>query len=736
MYDGMGEPVPRADAPLKVQGRADYAADFVLPGMAHAVLVVSTIGRGRIVAMDTAQAEAQPGVMLVMTHRNAPRMVPSTKKVTPVDRILDLLQDDLVHYANQPIGVVVAETLEAAAGAAMMVRTEYAAEAPVIELDAASARKPEEVGAGDEADFHKGDAAAALQGAAARVEPVYGTPDQYHNPLEPHATMAAWEGETVTLYTGTQSLYPTRNRAAELLGLPQESVRVINPYVGGGFGSKGPTWSHVLLAAMAAKQVGRPVRLALERQRMFGMVGHRARTEQTLRLGAGRDGTLVSLAHETVTQTSEFEDFTEPSGVISRSLYATPALASTHRVQSANVGTPSFMRAPGEASGSYALECAMDEMAYELGMDPVAFRLKNYAEVETETGKPFSSKSLRECYAQGAARFGWEKRALAPRSMRDAEGHLVGWGMGTSTYPTRMMQAQASVRLMADGTARVGVATHDLGTGTWTILAQVAAEGLGLPLDRVRLEIGDSRLPNGGTSGGSTTAATSGSAIYKGCQEAVRAIAAIAVADRNSPLFGAGNADVVARGGRLELREDGSRGEAFEAVLRRAGKESVEGMGKASLEEDADTKHYAMHAFGAVFAEVKVDPELGQMRATRLVGAFASGRLLNPRTARSQYLGGMVWGVSFALYEHALTDVRSGMVVNNNLAEYHIPVNADVPHLEAILVDEVDEHVNPLGVKGIGEIGITGTAGAVANAVWHATGKRVRELPITLDKLL
>ncbi len=736
MLDGIGQPVPRADAPLKVQGHADYAADFTLPGMTHAVLVVSTIAHGRIVAMDTTQAAAQPGVLFVMTHRNAPRMQPSDKKVTPVDRVLNLLQDDVIHYANQPIGLVVAETLEAAAGAAMMVQTEYATEAPVIELDAASAHVPEEVGAGDEAEFHKGDAASALASAALRVEPVYTTPDQYHNPLEPHATLAAWEGDSLTLYTATQSLYPTRNRVAELFDMPPGSVRVINPYVGGGFGSKGPTWSHVPLAAMAAKQVGRPVLLALERQRMFGMIGHRAQTEQTLRLGTDNGGKLVSLAHETVTQTSDFEDFTEPSGVISRSLYATPALASTHRVQSANVGTPSFMRAPGEASGSFALECAMDEMAHVTGMDPLAFRLKNYAETETETDKPFSSKSLRECYAQGAARFGWDKHPLAPRSMQDADGRLLGWGMGTATYPSRLMQAEAKVTLQADGTARVTVATHDLGTGTWTILAQVAAEELGLPLDRIRLEIGDTRLPNGGVSGGSTTAATSGTAIHKACGEAVRALAALAVADQQSPLFGAGNASVVARGGRLQLREDSSRNEPFEAVLRRAGRSEVEGSGSASAKEDADTEHYAMHAFGAVFAEVAIDPELGQIRTTRLIGAFASGRLINPRTARSQYLGGMVWGLSFALYEHALTDPRNGLVMNNNLAEYHIPVNADVPSLEAILVDEVDHHVNPLGVKGIGEIGITGTAGAIANAVWHATGKRIRNLPITLDKLL
>jgi xanthine dehydrogenase YagR molybdenum-binding subunit len=731
----LGEGVSRRDGPAKVRGEAQYTADFAPDNLLHAVLVTSTIARGRIAAVDASGAESVPGVVLVMTHENAPRLAtPDKSKEQQTDRKLNLLQDDGVLYAEQPVGVVVAETLEAARWAASLVRYHYEAMVPRTALDPKDAFAPRKVGAGDNAAEEKGDVDAGLA-AAQRIEQDYVTPNQTHNPMEPHATLAEWDGDQLTLYTATQGLYPTQKRVATLLGIPQEKVRVICYFSGGGFGSKGPTWSHVLLAAMAAKQVGRPVKLALERTQMFGPVGHRAITRQTMRLGAGEDGKLTALSHHTLTQTSSFDEFVEPASVLSRVAYATPNLSSTHEVMHADVGTPSFMRAPGEAPGSAALESAMDEMAYALKVDPLEFRLRNYAEVEPLSDKPFSSKSLRQCYEQGAERFGWRGRPLAPRTMRDKNGLLVGWGVGTASYPARLMQAKARVQLLADGTALVEAATHDMGTGTWTIMAQAAAESLGLPLDRVRFELGDTDYPNAGISGGSTTAATTGAAIHNGAEAVLGQLAALAFADPESPLYGASNAGVEVRDGRLVRRDDPTKAAAFGDILQRAGKPSIEAEGSAKP-DDAVEKQFSTHAFGAVFAEVKVDPDLGQIRATRLVGAFAAGRIMNEKTARSQYLGGMVWGVSFALQEHADVDPRSGRIINNNLAEYHIPVNADLPDLDVVFVPEVDPHVNPLGVKGIGEIGITGTAGAVVNAVWHATGVRVRELPVTLDKLL
>lgn len=737
--DPIGRPVDRRDGPAKVTGHARYTADITPERLLHAVLVPSTIARGRITRMDTRAAEAVPGVVLVMTPQNAPRLPTSPDtKTSPTDFKLDLLQDDGVRYAFQPIGVVLGETPEAATRGAQLVRPEYEAEPPLMGLDAAAPHTPKAAGAGEKPDATKGDPDTAFAAAATRLEPVYSTPHQTHNPMEPHSTIAQWDkdgnGDRLTLYTATQGLYPTQKRVSTMLGLKPEQVRVVCWFTGGGFGSKGPTWSHVVLAAMAAKMAGRPVKLTLERTQMFGPVGHRAPTRQQFRLGADGSGTLAALSQHTLTQTSSFDEFAEPASLVARVLYATPALSSTHAVVPGNVGTPSYMRAPGEASGNVALESAMDEMALALGLDPLEFRLRNYAEEDPLSGKPFSSKSLRQCYEQAAERFGWTGRPQQPRQMRDKDGLLVGWGMGTATYPTNVREAKATLRLHADGTAHVASATHDLGTGTWTSIAQAASDSLGLPLGLVTFELGDTKYPNGGVSGGSATAASVGTAVHGAAESALDQLAQIAFADQASPLYGASNVGVDARDGRLVRRDDPTKGEAFGDILRRANKPYVEAEGTCSTPEAK--KHYAMHAFGAVFAEVKVDPDLGQIRATRLVGAFASGRLLNAKLARSQYLGGMVWGVSFALYEHTLVDRRSGRPMNNNLAEYHVPVNADVPDLDVILVPEVDTLVNPLGIKGIGEIGITGSAGAVANAVFHATGVRVRDLPITLDKVM
>jgi xanthine dehydrogenase YagR molybdenum-binding subunit len=732
----VGQPLTRRDGPLKVTGHATYAADNHPSGMLYAVMAVSSAARGRVASLDVAAAKTHPGVVEVMTPANRPplAMDPDLKD-TPFSFRLDLLQNDRVRYAGQPVAVVIAETLEAATEGAALLAPRYEAEPVRIGLDSAEGFVPPVVGPGHPAVVEQGDVAAGLAAAARRVEATYETPAQYHNAMEPHAVVAAWDGDTLSVDTPTQGLAMMRGRLAALLGIPPESIHIRSPFLGGGFGSKGLASGPAVLGILAARLVGRPVKLVLRRDQMYGPVGHRAQTRQTVRLGADADGRLTALGHHTRTATSAFDDFVEPASEVSQTLYATPALATSHDAVRLDTGTPMFMRAPGEAPGSAALEGAMDEMAEACGMDPLAFRLANYAEVEPVSGKPFSSKALRECYARGAERFGWAGRPLRPRQMRDEAGLLVGWGVGTATFPVVMFQGEARVALRADGTGLVELGAHDMGQGAWTALAQIAADGLGLPLERLEFRSGHSGLPDAGVAGGSAHTATAGTAIHGAGADAIAKLADLATGDERSPLFGAGNAGVIAREGRLHRRDDESRSEAYGDILARAGLGEVEGRGTGAADPAAQGA-FAMHAHGAVFAEVKVDPEFGQVRCTRLVGAFAAGRVINPRLVRSQYYGGMIWGVSFALHEQAVTDLRTGRVMNANLAEYHVPVNADVPSLDAIIVDEHDPHVNPLGVKGVGEIAITGTAGAVANAVWHATGVRVRRFPITLEQLI
>jgi xanthine dehydrogenase YagR molybdenum-binding subunit len=477
------------------------------------------------------------------------------------------------------------------------------------------------------------------------------------------------------------------------------------------------------------------VKLVLRREQMYGPVGHRAPTRQRLRLGADGEGNLTAIDHHARTVSSSFDDFYEPAANASHTLYASPAIRTTHDAVRVDAGTPLFMRAPGEATGSIALESALDEMAWACGADPLAFRLKNYAEVEPITGKPFSSKALRDCYEQGAARFGWSKRKLAPRGMRDEAGHLVGWGVGTATFPAMMFQAEARAAIRRDGSGVMETGAHDMGQGAWTALAQIAADGLGLDADKIVFRSGHSDLPDAGIAGGSAHTATAGAAIHNAGAAVIARLADLATSDERSPLFGAGNTGVIARGGNLYRRDDEGRGESYADILARAGLAEVEARGTGAANPTAQAD-YAMHAHGAVFAEVKVDPELGQVRVTRMVGAFAAGRIVNPHLVKSQLLGGMIWGVSFALHEEAITDRRTGRIMNANLGEYHIPVNADVPSLDVLTVEEHDPHVNALGIKGVGEIGITGSAGAVANAVWHATGVRVRRFPIRIEELL
>lgn len=703
----IGAPVDRVDGRLKVTGAAKYSAEIALPDLAYGVLVLSTAASGTT-RVDADTARRAPGVIAVMTPANAPRVDSAGKGGG--DRTLMVLQDDVVRYDRQPVAVVVADTFERATDAAAMVRVTYARTAAATRFDAAPEYAPQ--GApGRGPDKRKGDAASALASAAVNVDHTYVVPVEHHNPMEPHATVAQWDGDRLTVYESTQGVVQARRKLAQVFGLPATSVRVVSQFIGGGFGGKGSVWPHAVLAAMAAKLTSRPVKIVLSRPQMFGSVGFRPRTVQRVALGAGSDGRLTALVHETTAQTSVFDEFMAQTGALSAVLYGTPNLTITHRLRRVNYATPTFMRAPGEACGSFALESAMDELAYATGVDPIELRLRNDTRTDAD-GLPFSSRSLRECLQAGAERFGWSRRDPRPRSMREGR-LLVGLGVAAATYPTHRSPASALVQVRADGTALVRSAGVDIGTGAYTVFTQVAADALGLPLDRVRMELGDSTFPNAPNAGGSTLTASAGSAVKLAALDA--------------------RAKLVALAGGSEAALAGGAG-ALAALMRAHGAETVEG--RADAKPSDEVKQFAMHAFGAQFAEVHVDPDLGTVRVVRFVNAFGSGRILNAKTARSQYIGGAVWGIGMALLEHTRYDERSGRIMNANLAEYLVPVHADVPAIEPIIVPEDDPHVNEIGVKGIGEIGIVGAAAAIANAVYHATGKRVRDLPITPEKVL
>jgi xanthine dehydrogenase YagR molybdenum-binding subunit len=731
MTANIGAPLDRVDGHLKVTGAAKYSAEWPMPGVAYGFMVLSTVANGRIRDIDTSRAMREPGVLAVMTHKNAPRVVTADDKAG-VDKGPMVLQSDVIAYDRQPVAVVLADTFERAQHAAALVVVHYDRERPQTTFAMGTPYKPKAVH-GKDADTVRGDAAGALATAAVRVDNVYTTPAEHHNPMEPHATIARWDGDSLTVYDASQGVFGVRTRLANMFGVPSENIRVIAKFIGGGFGGKGSAWPHTILTAMAAKMIGRAVKIAIWRPQMWGSVGYRSPTIQRVALGAGADGRLVSTIHEVQAQTSQIDEFVEPSGVLTTMLYTSPALLVTHRVTKLNVGTPTYMRAPGESSGSFALESAMDELAVATNLDPIELRLRNYAETDQEAKLPFSSKSLRECYRAGAEAFGWSRRTAAPRSMRDGR-MLVGMGMASATYPTNRSAASALARIDASGNAIVQSGGVDIGTGSYTAFSQVAAEALGIPVERITFGLGDTRMPNAPNAGGSQLTASVGSAVKLAALDMRNKVAALAIADARSPLAGAAPDAIDAKDGRLFLKADPSRGETYAAIVERSGAVMVEG--RADAKPGDEKKQYAMHAFGAQFAEVRVDPDLGVVRVVRQLGAFAAGRILNAKLARSQYIGGMTFGLGMALLEETRRDDRSGRVMNANLSEYLLPVHADVPATEAILVEEVDPHVNEIGVKGIGEIGIVGAAAAIANAVYHATGKRIRDLPITPDKLL
>lgn len=759
----IGKPVDRVDGQLKVTGGARYSAEIPTENVAHAVLFQSTIARGRIRNIDTGAVERAPGVLAVITHLNAPRLAQPTW--LPAGQSLPILQNPEIHYCGQHIGVVVAATLEQAEHAATLVRVTYDQQKPAGVM----AQRLNEAflppmglsgGGGGPVDSRRGDVERGLA-TAVRIEQTYTTPIEHHNALEPHATIALWNGDNLTVYDATQNISGARQVLASVFGMRQENVRVVSHFLGGGFGSKGLNWPHVTIAALAAQQVKRPVKLVLERHQMFTSTGHRAPTLQRITLGATRAGKLTAIRHATTLHTSMFDDFVEPCGLMTQMMYSCPNVEVSHRLVRCNVGTPTFTRAPGEATGSFALESAMDELAYELKIDPIELRNRNHADRDESHNHPWSSKSLREAYRLGAERFGWARRNPAPRSMRDGR-YLIGYGVASATYPANYRPASARAIFSADGRALVQCGTHDLGTGAYTVMTQIAAETLGLPVERVRFELGDTRFPPAPGAGGSTSAASAGSAVQAAARALRSRLIEMALRDENSPLRGLGTSAVTVESGRIFARENPSRGETYVQVLARLGEKVVEVVAatqpgrerpapggptgasqrpgteqdRGAQAQESQSGVYSFHSFGAHFCEVRVDPDLGTVRVARFLGCYGVGRVLNLKTATSQMHGGMTWGISMALQEETHMDARYGRYVNANLGEYHVPVNADIPLIEAYFVEEEDPHVNPIGVKGIGEIGIVGVAAAVANAIFHATGKRIRNLPITPDKLL
>jgi xanthine dehydrogenase YagR molybdenum-binding subunit len=745
----VGMPMDRVDGRLKVTGAARYAAEFDIPNLAHAVLVQSWVARGRIRAIDTAAAERSEGVLAVITAQNVPAM---PRQTVPPSGQNTLLLDPVIRFSGQNVGVVVAETFEKALEAAALVRIDYEVEPPVAVMEErldqgfipnTGNRPPES---------KRGNYEAARRQPASVVEQVYVTPFEHHNPMEPHATIAFWEGDRLTVYDATQGVSNTAQCLAEMFELVPEKVRVLDPFVGGGFGCKGQCWPHTPLAALAARTVRRPVKLVLTRRQMFFSNGHRPRTRQAMLLAAGPDGQLSALGHHEHNSTSMTEEFMEPTGSPASMMYSCPNVEVLHKLVRLNTGAPTYMRAPGEASGSFGMETSMDELAAALRIDPIELRLRNYAEQDESTSRPWSSKSLKECYARGAERFGWSRRNPAPGSMRDGRWR-IGYGMATAAYPANFRPAGAKARMYADGSVEVRCGTQDLGTGTYTILTQIAADTVGVPPSKVRVYIADSALPNAPTSGGSCSATSAGSAVMLACQALRGRLVSYANSDENGPLFNAKPQDVVTREGRMTLRSDPKRSITYAELLQKFGKRVVEqeAFAKPGIErgptaggspqgtemgDKAKGNAYSMHGFGAQFCEVRVDQDLGIVRVARWVGAFALGKALNAKTLQSQLQGGIVWGIGMALEEESLLDPRFARFVNTTLSEYHVPVNADIPMIETIVVEEQDQLVSPLGAKGAGEIGITGAAAAVCNAVYHATGKRVRELPILLDKLL
>ena len=733
-----GKEMSRVDGVAKVTGRAKYAAEFQVPNVAYGFIVTGTVAKGRITAIDTREAEAAPGVVRVLTHLNAPKLGPkaSTEQAPPRateerDKSFRALQSDRIYFNQQPVALVVAETYEQARHAARLVKVAYLAE--LHETDTEAVRGRARVPTQGPPPKPRGNPQEALRTAPVKVEAEYRVPIEHHNPMEPHAAIAFWEGDRLTVFDKTQEVYGVREHLASSFGVPAANVTVVSPFVGGAFGSSLRPNYYPALTAMAARAVRRPVKVVYTRRQMFTGHGYRPYTVQNVALGADRSGKLSAIVHEAVHNTSTFEEFSDGTTGFPRQVYACPNLDAPLRIVDTDLNTPTWMRAPGAVSGMFALECAMDELAYALNIDPLELRLINYAEVDPDSGKPFSSKALRECYRLGAEKFGWSRRTPEPRSMRDGR-LLVGWGMATGVWGAFQMPATARVTFRADGTARVTSATSDIGPGTYTVMTMIAAEYLGLTPEQVQFELGDTSFPRAPAQGGSWTTSSVGSAVHGAALAVAARLLALANRSASSPLRGAAAADVEMLEGGLRLKRDPSRAVVIADLMRRHGLREV--TETYTSRPSAERAKYTTLAHGAQFVEVTVDPDVGTVRVTRAIEVTACGRILNPKASHSQEIGGVVWGIGMALQEATEIDHRYGRIMNPSLQHYHVPVNADVHAIETIFVEEDDTVVNPLGVKGMGELGMVGIPAAIANAVFHATGKRVRELPITPEKLL
>ncbi|MGW6795289.1 xanthine dehydrogenase family protein molybdopterin-binding subunit [Streptomyces chartreusis] len=723
----VGAPLSRVDGRLKVTGQARYAAEHHVKGALHAVLVDATIGRGTITSIDADTALAHPGVLRVIHHGNAPNLPyrDEPKLNDPEGRRLRVFQDNKVLFHGQPVAVVIATSLEAAEHGARLVRVLYDTKKPSTDMSRAEADAPTK--------YARGDAEAGLRDAAVRMDLTYRMARNHHNPLEPAATVARWEGNRLTVWDKTQWVVGTQTELSRVFGLPIESVRVISPFVGGAFGSGLRCWPHVVVAALAARETRRPVKLVLSRKQMYSSVGFRPSYEYRLRVGSDQRGRLNAMAHEMDAETSSYEKFHEVIMLAGQMLYSTPHVSQAYRKVPLDVNTPVWMRGPGFANASFAIESAMDELAHRLHIDPIDLRLRNEPVGDESNGLPWSTRRLRECYTVGAREFGWDQRRPKPRSTRDGD-LLIGLGMAAAVYDPGLRPAQARARLDADGTAVVEAATSDMGPGTYTSQTQVAADALGLTVRAVDFRLGDSLYPPTPVHGGSMTMASVGSATLDACRKVRAKAIRLAIEDDESPLYGVAAENIVVRGGRMHVQGNPTRGETYQRLLARNDLPQLEADG--SYAGPPVPERHSYYSYGAVFTEVGVDAALGLVRVRRMLGVYDVGRIISPKLADSQALGGMVGGIGQALLEHTVTDHRDGRITNASLADYLIPVNADVPELKAIYLEGEDMQADPLGVKGIGEVVQVGVAPAIANAVFNATGRRARELPITAEALI
>jgi xanthine dehydrogenase YagR molybdenum-binding subunit len=739
--DAIGQPVSRVDGQRKTTGKATFTAEYPVANVAHAALVLSRIARGRIKTIDTAAAENAPGVIAIITHENAPQM-----KVTDVFNVhsappgaasssIPYLNTDTIYFYGQPVAVIVANRREQAEHAATLVAVDYAEEEAKIafQVEKEYAIMPADV-FGEEPEFRKGDAEKVLAAATYRVDHIYTTPPVNHNAIELHATLAHWteDEERLTVYDATQYVVGIQKMLAEKFSLAAENVRVIAPFVGGGFGGKGNAWAYISLAVAAAKVAKLPVKLELSREGVHRTVGGRTPTEQRVALAANENGELTALIHTGITQTTTHNGLVEQFTFPARHLYRSENFWLQQKIVYLDVVPNTFMRAPGESVGTFALESALDELAHQIGTDPIELRARNEPAEDPTKGLPFSMRNLQEAYRVGAELFGWEKRHATPRTIRDGR-FLIGYGVATAYYPAYQFPAAAKVQIYADGSALAQSALHEMGMGTATVQAQHFADQLGLPFDKVRFEYGDSTFPPAPVAGGSNSTISVGAAVLAACDKAKRIMHGLACEDDASPLIDTRFDQVEFRDGGIYRVDDTTKGETFAAILTRSGMDKIEVEGAAG--PSTAQQQFSLGSYGAQFCEVRVDEDTGEVRVARFLGVFDCGRILNPKTARSQFRGGITMGIGMALTEEALFDVRLGRIVNPSLAEYHLPVNLDVPNIAVHFLDIPDPHT-PLGAHGIGEIGITGVAAAIANAVFNATSKRIRELPIKLDMLL